>query len=78
MGASAVVAANGSNVIVVANAGRTVVSCGGGLLSLGASLSSVRGVMADGAGRDVHEARDFGFPVFAKGRIPLRPVACFS
>ncbi|UVJ38969.1 RraA family protein [Arthrobacter sp. CJ23] len=62
--------ANSSNVIVVANDGRTDVSCWGGLLSLGASLNGVRGVVADGACRDVHETREIGFPVFAKGRIP--------
>lgn len=70
IGATAVAEANDSNVIVVANDGRTDVSCWGGLLSLGASLNGVRGVVADGACRDVHEAREIGFPVFAKGRIP--------
>jgi regulator of RNase E activity RraA len=70
IGATAVADANSSNVIVVANEGRTDVSCWGGLLSLGASLNGVRGVVADGACRDVHEAREIGFPVFAKGRIP--------
>jgi regulator of RNase E activity RraA len=28
-------------------------------------------VIADGACRDVGEARDLGFPVFARGRIPV-------
>ncbi|SDX49331.1 Regulator of RNase E activity RraA [Arthrobacter sp. cf158] len=70
IGATAVSAANDTNVIVVANDGRTDVSCWGGLLSLGAALNGVRGVVADGASRDVHEAREMGFPVFAKGRIP--------
>lgn len=70
IGATAVADANSSNVIVVANEGRTDVSCWGGLLSLGASLNGVRGVVADGACRDVHEAREIGFPVFATGRIP--------
>jgi len=70
IGASAIAEANGTNVIVVANDGRTDVSCWGGLLSLGASLNGVRGVVADGACRDVHEAREINFPVFAKGRIP--------
>lgn len=33
-------------------------------------LKGVRGVVADGACRDVNEVRELGFPVFAKGRIP--------
>jgi regulator of RNase E activity RraA len=65
-----VAAAASTDVIVVANDGRTDVSCWGGLLSLGATLNGVRGVVADGACRDVNEARECGFPVFAKGRIP--------
>jgi regulator of RNase E activity RraA len=70
IGAAAVAAAASTDVIVVANDGRTDVSCWGGLLSLGATLNGVRGVVADGACRDVNEARECGFPVFAKGRIP--------
>jgi regulator of RNase E activity RraA len=70
IGTMAVAAATSTDVIVVANEGRTDVSCWGGLLSLGAMLKGVRGVVADGACRDVNEAREIGFPVFAKGRIP--------
>jgi regulator of RNase E activity RraA len=68
---SAIAQAGPTDVLVVANQGRTDVSCWGGLLSLGASLRGVRGVIADGACRDVGEARDLGFPVFARGRIPV-------
>ena len=67
---TAVAGATDADVIVVANDGRTDVSCWGGLLSLGAMLKGARGVVADGACRDVNEAREMGFPVFAKGRIP--------
>lgn len=70
IGSAAVAAASDQNVIVVNNEGRTDVSCWGGLLSLGAALNGVRGVVADGACRDVNEAREMGFPVFSKGRIP--------
>lgn len=69
--ASTTVSTSGSDdLIVVVNEGRTDVSCWGGLLSLGASLNGVRGVVADGVCRDVSEARELGFPVFAKGSIP--------
>jgi regulator of RNase E activity RraA len=68
---SAIARAGPTDVLVVANQGRTDVSCWGGLLSLGASLRGVRGVIVDGACRDVGEARKLGFPVFARGHIPV-------
>ncbi|WP_371574520.1 RraA family protein [Streptomyces sp. NBC_01314] len=58
------------SVIVVDNQGRSDVSCWGGILSLGASLRGVRGVVADGVCRDVAEARELDFPVFSRGSIP--------
>ncbi|MDH6622615.1 regulator of RNase E activity RraA [Streptomyces sp. LBL] len=69
--ASAVSASGPEHVLVIANGGRTDVSCWGGLLSLGASLRGVRGVVADGACRDVGEARDLGFPVYARATTPV-------
>jgi len=38
----------------------------GGLLAMAASLRGVAGVVADGACRDVDEAREMGFAVFAR------------
>jgi regulator of RNase E activity RraA len=70
IGATGVAGASSTDIIVVANDGRTDVSCWGGLLSLGAMLKGVRGVVADGSCRDVNEARELEFPVFAKGTIP--------
>ncbi len=69
--AAAVDVAGPRDVLVIANQGRMDVSCWGGLLSLGASLRGVRGVIADGACRDVGEARELRFPVFARGCIPV-------
>jgi regulator of RNase E activity RraA len=67
-----VVAGAGSDdVLVVANGGRTDVSSWGGILSLGASVRSIRGVITDGACRDVAQARELGFPVFARGQVPV-------
>ncbi|MGI8985709.1 MAG: RraA family protein [Nocardioidaceae bacterium] len=68
----AVAAAGSTDVLVVANGGRGDVSCWGGLLSLGASRRGIRGVIVDGACRDVDEARELGFPVFARATTPLR------
>lgn len=67
---TAVESSDDRSVIVVDNQGRTDVSCWGGILSLGASLRGVRGVVADGVCRDVAEARELGFPVFSRGSIP--------
>ena len=55
----------------VANAGRTDVSSWGGIVSVGAAVRSVRGVITDGACRDVGQARDLGFPVFAQAQVPV-------
>jgi regulator of RNase E activity RraA len=53
------------HVIVVEQ--RTGVEAGswGGLLTLGAKLRGIAGVIADGPVRDVDEARQYDFPVFA-------------
>ncbi|MHA3021752.1 RraA family protein [Mycobacterium sp. BMJ-28] len=58
------------DVLVVANEGRRDVSCWGGLLSLGSVRQGVVGVIADGACRDVTEARSLGLPVFARAVTP--------
>jgi len=41
-------------------------ACWGGNLSLGAKLREVAGVIVDGPARDVDEAREYDFPVFAR------------
>src|ERR1700759_4370027 len=58
------------DVIVVATAARTDVSSWGGIVSVGAAVRSVRGVITDGACRDVGQARELGFPVFARAQVP--------
>jgi regulator of RNase E activity RraA len=63
--------AGAENVIVIANGGRTDVSSWGGIVSVGAAMRSIRGVITDGACRDIDQARDLGFPVFARARVPV-------
>ena len=41
-------------------------ACWGGNLSLGARLRDVAGVIVDGPARDIDEAREYDFPVFAR------------
>ncbi len=56
---------------MVANGGRTDVSSWGGIVSVGAAVRYVRGVITDGACRDVGQARELGFPVFARTQVPV-------
>lgn len=67
LGASAIARALPGEIIVVEQ--RTGIDAGawGGILSLGASLAGVAGVIADGPARDVDEARALDFPIFARG-----------
>jgi regulator of RNase E activity RraA len=67
----AVAEAGADAVLVIANGGRTDVSSWGGILSVGAATRSVRGVITDGACRDVEQARELGFPVFARTQVPV-------
>jgi regulator of RNase E activity RraA len=67
----AIAGAGADDVIVVANGGRTDVSSWGGIVSVGAAVRSVRGVITDGACRDVGQARELGFPVFARAQVPV-------
>lgn len=66
-----VATAGPEDVIVIDNAGRTDVSCWGGILGVGAAQRGVRGVLVDGVCRDVDENRDLGLPVYSRGGSPL-------
>lgn len=66
LGARAIEASRPGDVIVIDNDGRVGMGSWGGLLSLAASLRGVAGVITDGACRDVDEARQMRFPVFAR------------
>jgi len=67
LGCSAIEAAGPDHIIVVEQ--KTGVEAGswGGLLSLGARVRGVAGVVADGPVRDVDEALAMDFPVFSRG-----------
>jgi 4-hydroxy-4-methyl-2-oxoglutarate aldolase len=70
LGARAIEASAPGDVIVVDNGGRTGMGAWGGLLALAASIRDVAGVVVDGACRDVDEARELGFPAFARTPVP--------
>jgi 4-hydroxy-4-methyl-2-oxoglutarate aldolase len=66
LGTTAVEAARPGEVIVVEQ--RTGIEAGswGGILSLGAKLRQVAGVVVDGPVRDIDEARAYDFPVYCR------------
>jgi regulator of RNase E activity RraA len=69
LGVRAIMASEPGDVIVIANAGRTGMGSWGGLLSTAAARRGVAGVVVDGACRDVDEAREMGFPAFARAPV---------
>jgi regulator of RNase E activity RraA len=70
MSTAAVEASGPGDVIVVEQRTRVDAAGWGGNLALGARLRGVEGVIVDGPVRDVDEARQYGFPVFARGHTP--------
>ncbi|MEA2952795.1 MAG: hypothetical protein QOJ96_2315 [Alphaproteobacteria bacterium] len=67
----AIHAATPTDVIVVDNGGRIDVAAWGGLLSLAAQVKKLRGVIVDGACRDVDESRELQFPVYARAAVQV-------
>lgn len=63
-------AAGDEDVLVIDNDGRTDVSTWGGILALAAARRGVRGVVVDGACRDVAECRQLGLAVYGRGSTP--------
>jgi 4-hydroxy-4-methyl-2-oxoglutarate aldolase len=69
LGTAAVELASPGDVVVVEQRTGIDAACWGGLLSLGAKLRGVSGLIADGLVRDVDEARQIGLPIYARGCI---------
>jgi 4-hydroxy-4-methyl-2-oxoglutarate aldolase len=66
LGTTAVQAAGPGDVIVIEQRSGVEAGSWGGILTLGAKLRGVAGVVADGPVRDIDEARSQDFPVFAR------------
>ncbi|MFW7345013.1 MAG: RraA family protein [Pigmentiphaga sp.] len=66
LGTTAIEAAEPGDIVVVEQ--RTGVDAGswGGILSLGAKLRGLAGVIADGPVRDADEANEYDFPIYAR------------
>jgi len=70
-GTTAIMSAKPGDIIVVEQRSGTPAAAWGGILSLGAKLRGVAGVIAEGPVRDVDEARQHDFPVFARSATPI-------
>lgn len=66
LGATAIEASNPGELIVVEQAKGVDAGSWGGILSLGAKIRGVAGVIADGPVRDADEAEQIGFPVYGR------------
>ena len=66
LGTAAVELAGADDVIVVEQRTGRDAGSWGGILTLGAKLRGVAGVIADGPVRDIDEARGHGFPIFTR------------
>ena len=66
----AVDAAAPGDVIVVEHRSRGDCAGWGGILSRAAALKGLSGTIIDGMARDIDEAEQFGYPVFARGAVP--------
>jgi 4-hydroxy-4-methyl-2-oxoglutarate aldolase len=66
LGTTAIEAAQPGDVIVLEQRTGIDAACWGGNLTLGAQLCGISGVIIEGPGRDMDEARQYDFPVFAR------------
>jgi regulator of RNase E activity RraA len=66
LGCTAIESAGADSIVVVEQRSGVEAGCWGGLLSLGAKVQGVAGVVADGPVRDIDEAIGYDFPVFSR------------
>jgi 4-hydroxy-4-methyl-2-oxoglutarate aldolase len=71
MGADPLDAAQPGDILVIDNGGRVDQNCWGEIVSFAAMQKGVVGVIIDGASRDVDVIEEIGFPVYARGIVPL-------
>lgn len=66
LGTTAIESAGADHVIAVEQTTGIDAGCWGGLLTMGAKMRGVAGVVADGPVRDIDEARTYDFPIFTR------------
>jgi regulator of RNase E activity RraA len=67
LGTAAIMAAEPGDIIVIEQRTEIDAAAWGGILSRGAKLRGIAGIIADGPVRDVDEARELDLPVYARG-----------
>ena len=67
----AIATARPGDVIVIDNGGRLDVSGWGDILSTAANVCGLSGAIVDGACRDVDGSAAVGFPIYARGAVPM-------
>jgi 4-hydroxy-4-methyl-2-oxoglutarate aldolase len=71
LGVHAIDAASSGDIIIIDNHGDTENNCWGEILSMGAKMKEISGVVVDGAARDIDMCEEFEFPVYARGTVPI-------
>ena len=71
LGVRAINAAEPGDVIIIDNRGDLFNNCWGEILAMGAKMKGVAGVVVDGAARDIDACKEFAFPVYARGTVPI-------
>lgn len=71
MGADPLDAAQPGDILVFDNGGRLDQNCWGEIVTYAALQKGVVGVIIDGACRDVDVTMEMGFPVYARGAVPM-------
>ena len=71
LGVQAIDSSEEGDIIVIDNRGDLNNNCWGEVLSMGAKMKGVSGVVVDGAARDIDMCKAFEFPVYARGTIPI-------
>ncbi|MGP7816511.1 RraA family protein [Niallia sp. 01092] len=69
LGVKAIETAKEGDIILIDNSGRLDVSCWGGILTNGAKVKGIEGVVIDGACRDLDDYVEADFSVYARGVV---------
>ncbi len=71
LGVRAIDSASPGDIIIIDNRGDLNNNCWGEILSMAAKMKGISGVVVDGAARDIDACKEFGFPVYARGTVPI-------
>ncbi len=71
LGIDAIATAASGDIIAIDNHGDLFNNCWGEILSCAAKKKGILGVVIDGAARDIDVCQEIGFPVFARGVVPI-------